>query len=189
MIQITSKSFVLQPNQVLPMSITGSVFSCAAATAPFLIQFDAKEWIPMQAGWTIDARPQTFTQIIFQNQTSLPISISFYAGNASLTYSPGEIDVVVTNAPTFTIGDAVAAGASKAFAGTTTANGAVKARKQIIVTNQDAAVTVTIMAGNGDYFAEVMPGQVWTLETNDTLTVVNPAGSSFQAQVGQIFYA
>ena len=189
MIQTTSKTITLAAYQVLPMAITAGVFSCAAATAPFNIAFDDGEFIPMQAGWTMDARPSTFERIILQNTSAQAVTITFYAGNSQLLYSPVQTAAVISNAGTYTRGTGIVQTTPNTFNGldSTTFAGLTKLRKQIVITNLDATNAITVQDGSGKQMAQIAAGQVWTVESNATFVVINPYGVNYC--VGEIFYA
>lgn len=141
----------------------------------------------MQAGWTLDARPAAFKTIIFQNTLAVPITITFYAGNCSLTYSPVLNASVVTEAGTFTKGTGVINATPNVFNGQTTVAGVVKTRKQIVITNLDAANALVVNDANGNEIAQIAAGQVWTVESSGSFTIVNAYGINYC--VGELFYA
>jgi hypothetical protein len=188
MIPTTSKSVTLAPYQVLPMAVSGLVFSCAQASAQFQVSFDGQGFIPMQQGWTYGPSPTPFTSLIFANNTGVQITVSFYAGASPLNYSPPTTLALVTGAPTYSKGGgivAIGAGATVAFNGVD--NG--KTRKQFLLTNMDAAAALYIQDANANVVLPVFAGESKTVELSGMCKVNKPNGAPVNAVVGEIFYA
>lgn len=187
MIPTTSKSFVLAPYQVLPVSVRAAVFSCAVASAEFQISFDGGEYFPMQQGWTVDNRPNLFSQITFYNPTGTAITVTFYAGASAMFYSPPTTMAVIKNAPTYVKAGAYSIGAGETF----DFNGldGVKVRKQIIFTNLDDSVDLDVLDAAGSGCATVFPRSAWTVEASGKVSLKNNNGDDVTIRVAEIFYA
>jgi hypothetical protein len=188
MIPTTSQTVVLAPYEVRPLAVSGMVFSCALATAQFLISFDGQGYIPMQQGWTMDNRPNIFRSINLQNPTAVQITVTFYAGASAMFYSPPTTLALVTNAPTYLKGSgivAIGAGASQTFNGVD----AGKNRKQIIVTNLDAVNALYILDAANNIVLPVFAAESKTVELSGLCKVNNPNPAPVNAVVGEVFYA
>ena len=184
MMTLAQSSVTLKAGEVRPIAVTASVFSCASADAPFNISFNGGAYIPMQAGWMVDNRPNLFTSIILQNPSLSPITIAFYATTCAISYSPVTNLVTSTNAPTYVKGTGVTNANAGQFNGTDPVTG--KKRKQIIVTNLDTVQALSIGDSLGNQLGQISAGNTWTVETTGYMIVDNPYGINWC--VGEVFY-
>lgn len=188
MIPTTYKTIVLAPWQVLPMSVAGTVFSCAAADATFQVSFDGQAFIQVQQGWTYGPSPAAFKQLVFQNLTAVQVTVTFYAGATPMFYSPPTTLALVTDAPTYAKGGGIAAIGAGAVVPYTGLDGAHR-RKQIMVTNLDAAAALYLQDGNGNILLPIFAGESKTLAISGSCKLSNPNGAPVSAVVGEVFYS
>jgi hypothetical protein len=190
-ISTSFQTVTVQPFQVMPKALAGSVFFCLTATAPFNVSFDGSPYMEMVAGMELDNRPNTWSSVTFQNLSNQAITINYYVGNCAISYSPTTVNVVVTDAPTYSLGTGLLNAeitrppATPAYPGYDATNGNAP-RKQIIITNLDATNAVTILDAEGNVFASVPAGQAWTVESSAGFSVLNPYSVSYI--VGEVFY-
>jgi hypothetical protein len=184
MMTLAQSSVTLKAGEVRPIAVTASVFSCASADASFNISFNGGAYIPMQAGWTVDNRPNLFTSLILQNPNAVAITIAFYATTCAISYAPVNSQVINTNAPTYINGTGVTNASAGQFNGTDPGTG--KKRKQIIVTNLDAVQVLVINDSLGNQLGQVPAGTTWTVETSGFVIVDNLYGINWC--VGEVFY-
>ena len=189
MIPTISKSVVLAAYTVLPMSIRGSVFSCAAADAAFKASFDGEDYIDMQQGWTMDSRPTVFNKITFYNPSARQVAVTFYCGSSSMFYSPPVTLALVSNAGTYLKGSGIQAPARNSTTPYSGVDG-TKNRKQFILTNMSGeGMTLYINDADGNLVLPVFDGQSRTLEISSMVKLENPNGVPVNCVVGEVFYA
>lgn len=180
------KSVTLQPMEVRPISVTGSVFSCLTADAQFWGSFDGGPFIPLQGGIQIDNRPSLFTSVTLQNKSLVALTLTFYCGTCAVTYSPVTVQTTNTNANTYIKGSGVKAAATT-FQGIDTAN-QNRPRKLIAVSNLDTSGNLLdVQDGNGNLLFRLASLETKALETKDVIIVPDPLGLNFC--VAEVFYS
>jgi hypothetical protein len=189
MIPTTAKSITLAPYQVMPVTVSGKVFSCSATSNSFLLSIDGGEYFPMRQGWTIDYRPDTFNTLTLYNNTATQVAATFYVGASAMFYSPPNTVAIVTNAPTYAKGSGIMAlpgYGEQTYSGLDGAN----VRKQMIVCNMDAGgAMICIRDAAESIFMPIMAGESKTFECSGLLKLLNPNGGAVNVVVGEIFYA
>ena len=187
-ISLDYKSITLEANEVRPVAIGGKVFSCLTSTGQFFVSFDGGPFIPLQGGVQIDNRPEQFTSMLFKNLTSGPITLTFYCGSSPVNYYPVTVNTTSTNAPTYAKGGDILnlnGGATIAFNGVDNGHN----RKQIIVTNLDAAAALYLRDTSHKTLLPVLAGESKTVELSGACELYNPNGGAVSYCVGEIFYA
>ncbi len=175
---------------------SGSVFICKESTDQFQVSIDSGRAIPMEAGLGFRTSAGTFSSLLFTNLTASDVTIEYYVGDsqvidARLNTIVARLQIVQsisTNADTYPKGQdpiALASGATNAYNGLD----GTKKRKQIIVTNLDAAALIKVKDGNGKIMGTVFPLQAVTFESGGTVKVYNPNGGAVNIEVGEIFYS
>lgn len=178
------KSTTLAPYEVRQVSVTGSVFFVLTATATFYVSIDGGPFLPFQAGIQLDNRPNLFNTVVLQNQSAVPVTLNWYCGTCAVGYSPVTVNVVSSNAATYTKGTGVLADDAHVFNGL---DGS-KVRKQFVITNLDlGGNTIYLQDANGNVLAGVPALTAWTCETGGTFKVSNANHVNYC--VGETFYA
>jgi hypothetical protein len=185
----SKKAFVIPANLSAEIAMSGEFIFVASATGTFSIQLDG--------GLPMDVLPGMFFPVnLFRNLIALdtsgaPNSVVLYTGPAGLSFFPPTTNTVTKDAPTYTKGTALGAmagGAATNFTGIDAATG--QTRKQIIVSNDDAALEVAVLDQNGVRIGRVYPQRPWTLATSGFVTVKNQNGGALTGvvDVGETFY-
>ena len=136
----------------------------------------------------MDNRPSAFKQIVFQNPTAVQITLEFYAGASALFYSPPTTLALITQAATYTKGSGVlniGAGAVLAYTGVD----GTHTRKQIIVTNLDAAAALYLCDNAGNLLLPIFAGESKTFDLSGACKLANTNGAAVAAIVGEVSYS
>jgi hypothetical protein len=182
---LTYKSLNLPAGQVIPVSVTGQLFTCKDATAAFKIAFgDRSEFFPMEAGLGFRLMEgDYFDRLTFRNDGSSDITVNYYAGRAEITDNRlGKL-----NSATYLTGHtavAIAGGTTLTFTGI---NG-TDLRKQIVVTNLASSGDLQILDASNNVAGTVPAGQAWTIECGGTIKVRNANVGAMGFNVGEIWY-
>jgi len=181
------KTVTLLPYDTQPMGITGSVLVFDTSTASFLLSMDGGEYFQIRAGWSINLGDGTFSRLIFQNPTGAAITIGFYVGNAAMAYASQATILTVKDPATYVKAGAVQinAGATLQYNGTDGAN----VRKQIVVTNLDAALDLDVLDQAGNPCGLVFARSAWTIGTSGLVQLKNNQAAPLAIRVAEIFYA
>jgi len=189
---LSFKSITVPANGTLPVNVTGSYFNCKEGDAAFKMQVEDGEQFDFEAGLSFSWPPGTFTKLTFFNETVNPITIDFYVGNVAVhdarlnTTIDRLIIVSQKDFPTYLVGNSLAlnAGDSQTFNGIDNGH----QRRQIVVTNLNPAVNLTILDQFGNGVGTVFPLQAWQMPTNAPITVINQTGQPITCLVGETFY-
>ena len=187
MISTTFQIITIPPYAVVPKALPGSIFFVLQASGPFEISFDGSPYMQMQSGIQLDNRPTAWQSLVFQNLSAVAVTIYFYVGNCAITYSPTTVNVLASDAPTYSVGSGVLnTKTTQSFSGQDAANGNAQ-RKQIVITNLDTNGNIlVVLDAAGVVFTQVLAGQTWTMESNAGFQIVNTAGVNYI--VGETFY-
>lgn len=163
------------------MDTSGELFVCKEATAQFEMQFDDGPKFKCEGGFSIRP-PGGFTKLTFFNLLSVALLVSFYAGNAYVSYDYLRTPRTRTKAKS----DALVLGGTQNFLGTDSGN----RRKEIVVTNRhatdelqlrDPATLLTLLS--------IWPKTVERLETDADLQLIyGGPGAILNYAVAEIFY-
>ena len=193
---LSLKTVTVPSMGTLNMPITGTMFFVKTATFPFTMNFDGGEDLTVSAGWNLTMPSgYTFKAVIIKNLTGTPLTTQFYAGSVGVNFVP---PTLFQDAPTFASGSDVQALDGQANFYLAGYVGNVNRRRQLMVTNLDLALPLYVCAGlitlgaptgNG-VLAAVLPRSVWTMATDASLSILNPAapGNAVSCIVGQTFY-
>ncbi len=178
----------LAANEVRQMSVSGQFFFCVAASVPFGMSIDGGGQIAVQAGLAFPTDTE-FSRLVLQDTSGSGCVLSFYAASLAVQFFPPTTNTFTKDAPTYTKGTALGAMAGGA---STTFNGldGGKVRKQIVVTNNDAALVVAVTDNAGVRLGTVYPQRPWTLATSGIVKVTNQNGGALTGtvDVGETFY-
>lgn len=167
---------------VLNIAATGKYFYCQAATTSFGLQFDGQLPTTCQTGFQIGG---TFKRLTFTNPNTISIAITFYVADEPITYvSNNEVGVQSSYSVGHGSISLPASGGSQAFSGSN--NG--QRRKQIVVHNLAANLSIQIQDGSGNIFDELSASQEWTFESDAAFIIYNPNASAVSVTVGETFY-
>lgn len=189
-INLATKTIVLGALGVQTVYCTGQYFVCIASSAPFVMSIDGGQELDMVAGIGFPTSTK-FTSIIFRDKSGAGCSITFFTGSQGVNYQSPSFAVISKNSPTYSLGAppivAMAAGSKVDFLGLNGAN----VRKQILVTNNDAALIVQVLGSDGDVIGLVYPQRPWTLEVGGLVSVKNANGGPLggTVYVGETFYS
>ena len=159
----------------------GNYFYCQSATTPLQVQFDAGAVTTFKSGQQLQG---PFNHITFFNSGSIPVIVSFYVADAPLSYVSDNQTKVGSS---YSLGRgliSLGAGAANDYPGTY--NGTQ--RKQIVVHNLDANLSIQILDSGGNIFDVLTAGQDWTFESDADFQVKNPNGSAVNVAIGETFY-
>jgi hypothetical protein len=201
-LNLSFKSISIPALVTLPIAISGSVFVCAYASAPFTMNFDGGSDFEMSQGWQITT-PEPFSTIIITNSTNTVLDVTFYCGTAGLAYFappsaplqtgtigvPSSLPVDTSNSQSFTGLIANYPNPQSPLSGH---------RKQILIANLSPAnqptwiITVSALSaidGTAEFIGVVFPSRSWTVETDATIilesAIPNPGPTAI---VGQVYY-
>jgi hypothetical protein len=184
-------------------AIVGNYFYALSATSGFQISIDDDPSLVQMVPGLGFKWPSTFHKLIFTNQTTTAVNVTFYAGT--------NVELFQEDAPT-TIADTImvclgetALGAGGFFATVLglplqTANPLTPVSghmKQIIITNLHATDRVQVCNGAGSVFDSVLAGQTKAYETSawfNTNYVAGvrlfvPGANPITVDVGMIYWA
>jgi hypothetical protein len=192
----TERLITIPATGYLSWQITGRVFKCFSTTADFSVYVDNGEPQTISAGRGFgDSSSAAFERLTFRNTSGSAIAATVAISDGPITDPQATLTATVSSVSakdpsTYTKATTVAVNA------TTTFNGldGTKQRKQIIVTNPGSTsasantMDVLITDNAGTAAGNVPPGQSFTLVTNGTLKVNNPAGNAAVAKVLETFY-
>ena len=186
MITLASQVKTLAPGTSLVVPMTGSIFSCSNATAGFKVSFDGGPFIPMQAGWCLDMRPEKFNTLVIENPSAVALTLAFYVTTATVGFATN------FNPATYTKGSGLLA--LDAFGGahdSVTFSGldGINIRRQIMCTPATPGAGVWVKDANGNYLTGFSMGMIWTVETGGPITFQNMVAAPINILVGEIFYA
>ena len=162
----------------------GVFFYCKSSSAPFLVQFDIATKIPFDQGFKRLVADSPFETVRFFNPTANPITIEFYVGN-------GDVDFVGVSAYKEVSSRANGAGLLTLEAGEFELFPGVDVnsqRKQIVITNLDAAAPLIICDDQGNPFGAVFASSAWTIPTDAAFQVRNNTENPINYIVGEIYY-
>jgi len=173
--------------------VPGTVFRCIVAGGDFRVQPDNQVSMTMNSGRGFGAEgAEQFNRLTFFNDSAVAIQITFYAGFQSFqsdqTVASVNASVSSKDPSTYTKGTgilALDAGASDTYNGL---DGA-KTRKQIIVTNRDAAADLELQDNGANIGCNVKAGEKVTLVTNGVIKVKNTTGAPINYSVLETFYS
>jgi len=185
------RTITIPANGTYPLRVTGSILVIISATAPFDVDTDRDGRRSMATDRKMGSPGgRQFHRLIFYDTSGADNSITFYVGDQD--YTPNTVVntgiTSIRNAPTYTKGQAIATLASLGVATFSGLDG-VKVRKQIIVTNLDAANSLRVLDANNNCIGVVFAASAWTVETSGQVKVYNPNGAGVDYNVGQIFYS
>jgi len=167
--------------------LAGVFFYCKSATAPFQMQFDAGTVFPFDTGFKI-RNPENirgaFQTITFYNPTANAILINFYVGSA-------EVDFVGGGAIKEVSSRALGSGLLTLEAGDIWDIPGISGgsqRKQVVITNLDAAAPLVILDGDGAVFGAVFAQSPWTVPTDANLKLKNNTVDPINFVVGELYY-
>jgi len=129
-----------------------------------------------------------FKEIIFKDTSGSANSIQFVIANDPVNYYAPPSIVFIKDAATYTkpTNGTLAAGAMQTFAGL---DGA-KVRKQIVITNEDAALVLYVTDNTGaTRGAVIYPQRPWTIALSGSITIKNPNGAGVNFSVLETFYS
>lgn len=147
----------------------------------------------------------TFAQIEVSNPNLVSVSFTMFVGGGRANGYDEFIDkrvilngqgsnILIQNGVTQAVafktrdgswGDTLGAGATKSVADGY--NGL--ARKQIIFSNNDPLLVLTVFDATGNILGTIQPLTAFTFETGGTVQLHNPGGSSVSCNIGEIYYS
>lgn len=186
------KSITIPAYGVLPHNIAGQIFVCTESSDRFEVQIDDGDRIPMELGLgfrIVDG----FTKLLFINEGATAITAEYYVGaneildNRLNTLLERQILVGQKIPPTVIIpGDTnINAAQTLTYVGVN----ANRQRKQIVITNRDDTLDLTVQDSGGTAIATVFARTAWTIETNATIKLYNANGSALAINVLETYYA
>jgi hypothetical protein len=171
--------------------VRGKYFALISSTAAVDVELDqnGKETLVPGRKVVVDGG---FIRIRFFETSGADNVVTFSASNGDITLSsPTTTDgqsttVTGKNVSTYLkpYGGSLSGSATRTFAGSDNGH----SRKAIVVTNLDAAQTLTIQSGGTDC-AAVFPGTALILETNASVIVKNSTGNTINYFVCEIYYS
>ena len=172
---------------IVKSQLAGVFFYCKAATSPFQMQFDAGTVFPFDTGFKIknpDNGGGMFQGVTFYNPTANAILVSFYVGGA-------DVDFVGVSAIKEVSSRAVGGGLQTLEPAATIDVPGISSgsqRKQIIITNLDAAVPLVILDATGAVFGAVFAQTPWSVPTDAFFTIKNNGVAPINFIVGELYY-
>ena len=187
---ITSGKFLLAAGKSpVKVDVSGSFIFITYATAPFRMRFDTEAAFPLETRGKIhhrnvDGTAKNFASVTFFNDGEDDISISYYVGGSEVDFSDG---APMREAPSYSKGSGLLTLEPDAtFDIPGTNNG--DQRKQLIVTNLDAASPIVVLDGDGSVFGAVFAQRPWTVPTDAIFTLKNNTLAAINYIIGQTFY-
>ena len=187
---ITSGKFTLQAGKSpVKVDVSGNFIFITYATAPFRMRFDTEANFPLDTRGKVfhrnpDGSPKLFSSVTFFNDSADDISISYYVGGSEVDFSDG---APMREASSYSLGGGVETlepDATRDIPGT---NGGDQ-RKQLVITNLDAASPIVVLDGEGNVFGAVFAQRPWTVPTDADFTLKNNTLAAINFIVGQLFY-
>jgi len=194
-LNLSSDTKTIPANGSIELNVSGVRFLCKESDGTFKLRVDDSPAIPWEAGLYLDLtedpeyRPgDVYKKLTFINDTGTDIDVTFYTigpgirdsrfnnlidRNTAITTVAVPTRLVVTE-DSLGAGKTLIVGGSVSIAGT---NGG-KIRKQIVVTNTSFDDDLYLLDDTGKWLGTVFIRQAFTLETNATVQVLNPATSS-----------
>jgi len=172
-------------NGVVRVNVEGSFFLCKESDDTFQMSLDNGEKFDFEAGLSFELKEGDFFKVItFFNSTASDISVEFYAANGNVKDSrfnnlvERNTAISITAIPTRVVvtEDSLGNGLTLSLAEQATIPGTLgtKKRKQIVITNESTDDNLVILNSAGGRAGVVFAETAWTLETNDTLIILNP---------------
>jgi hypothetical protein len=189
------QSITIPANSKTSKNQTGSRFIVKEATGKFYVGLDSEKPVPIEPGLGIHLQSgDQFTAITFVNDSATDIVVEYYVGSAEVKDS--RLNTLVERLGVVTVRNpdtypksqynaALAAGATATISGL---NGANK-RKQIIITNRDAAAELDLQDASANYLEPLFAGQKWTVDSSATFKIKNSTGAPVSLAVTGIFYS
>lgn len=172
----------------LSVSVTGSwLLILNSSHNNFTVSFDGQAPVPCAAGLQIPSDNE-FANIIFTDLSGGGVAVTYLVSAKPVAFYPPQTSVITKDAPTYTkasSGQPLAGGASLNYTGLD----GTKVRKQIVVTNLDAANPIYIYDGAPGPGAVVYPQRSWTIATGGIVKVTNPNGAGVNVFVLETFYS
>lgn len=182
---LSYKSVNVGAGQRSEVNVSGSLFTVQDSTAQFLVQFDEQtEFIPLESGMSLRMPGgEMFRKLTLRNDTAAALTVNFYVGSIAVVDARlGRINtgLYLTGHPFVSLDPAEVT----VFTGI---NG-TDLRKQIVVTNLDAASDLKILDSSDNVAATIPPGTAWTLECGGTIKVQNATAAPIPFNVGETWF-
>lgn len=200
--EIMQRTFTVIAKAGYTEAVKGKVFALISSDAPIDVEIDNHGRQTFVPGRTFAGAP--FSRIRFFETSGSNNAITFYAGDQDIALAPTTNDGAyskvsatsfVKDAATYSLAAPNSANfvansldihASIVFTGSDVGG---QQRKQISVSNGDAANSIQIKDQAGNIFALVQPGQTWTHVSSGYFKVYNPNGAAINCAIGETFYA
>lgn len=182
------------PGLAVDDSLQGScIFYCINATGAFRVRADKRDALTGSSGKGFgNPKASTFKRLTFYNDSNVSVTVTYWVGDEEYkdqSVPSPSIAVPVRDQTSYSLGSGtqvMAGNTSLEFLGY---DNAARRRKQIVVTNLDAANVLKIFDGQGVVMMTVFPLSSITLFTDAHLFVRNPNVGNISVEVGEIFYA